>query len=308
MKKRESIEKAIERGIDFIARKQLPSGEIPTVKADNKKMENATHIKTVTITSLVLWALRHFKNFPKVSSIIRKGIDFLISEKENDMEWRFFGKGSDIIPDMDDTVSILTVLKENNIPLNYLKYAMKLIKIRNEKGLFYTWFPEKGEANNIDWVVNAIVLYFFQSLGIKVPEVEEFLVEVVQKGLFKKGSLYYHSPYAFAYYISNLYADCGLNFSREVKESIVSFILENYTQLSCIDLALSAVSLSNFKFREEEYKKMINLLINMQMNDGGWPIGTIFKHRTKEIYYGSRELTTAIALEGLYKFFKANKD
>lgn len=296
--------KQIEMGIDFIVQKQLSSGEIPTSKADNKNMENATYIKTVTITFMVIGALEHLKDFPKVSSIIQKGIGFLLSESENGMIWRFYGKGSEIIPDLDDTASILTVLKKNDIPLDYHKSARRLLNIRNEKGLFYTWFPEKGNSNNVDWVVNANVLYFFQSLGIKIPEVKQFLIEVTQKSLFKKGSLYYHSPYAFCYLISKLYAEGGVNSFEATKEGIVNFILENYTRLNCIDLALSVTALLNYRFDGKEIQTIIENLKSMQMEDGGWPIGTIFKHRTKEIYYGAREATTAVVLEGLDKFLK----
>jgi len=297
-----NIESQIRRGIKFLKQGQLPSGEIPTLRADNKNMDNAVYVKTVAITFLVLWALNHLKEFPKVLSITHKGINFLLSERENEIIWRFFGKDSDIIPDLDDTASILAVLKENNLDLDYEKYARELIKIRNEKGLFYTWFPEKGSSNNVDWVVNANILYFFHILKIRVPEVEKYLIKVAEKGLFKKGSLYYHSPYAFAYFLSKLVVKSELGFIKNKESNIIDFILENFMDLNCIDLALSAVSLLNFKFRGKELETIIGKIGNMQMADGGWPIGTIFKHRSKKIYYGSRELTSAIVLESLHLY------
>ena len=297
-----TIENVINKGLAFIEKHQLSSGEIPTLRADNINMQNAVYVKTVTITFLVIWALQYLKNFPKAKSIIQRGIDFLLSEKENGMVWKFFGKGSEITPDLDDTASILAVLKENNISIDYEKYAKKLIKIRNENGLFYTWFPEKGKGNNVDWVVNANVLYFFQTMGIRIPEVEGYLVEVAKKGLFKKGSLYYHSPYAFGYFVSKLYYE--FNLLEATRTPLIEFVIDNYKTLNCIDLALGAVTLLNFGFKGKELDLMIKKILNTQMSDGGWGVGTIFKHRTKEIYYGSRELTTGVALESLNLYKK----
>jgi len=312
--KTEVMAESIRKGITFLAKRQLPSGEFAIMRWEKPHMHAASYVKSVFITSFVLHSLRHAVDSETVEEISQRAIRFLLDEMEHKGFWRFFGKNSYVHFDVDDTCCILASLKEWEVQMDYHSLASTLLKYRDKQGLFYTWIldvdpPFKKEDNNIDRVVNANALFLYSLLGQSLPEVEEFLIQVVETGAFQERSPYYDSSVAFVYCLTRAYAD-GRN-SRlsaafaKTKEYLAYLKRRNRTYGDPLENALATVALLSCSNRSREAEQDIEQLISMQQEDGGWPIGIFFTggpYTEYRIAYGSRELTTAIALEGISKY------
>ncbi|MCK4816085.1 hypothetical protein KA005_09955, partial [bacterium] len=307
-----------------LANRQLPSGEFATRRWEKPKVETASYVKSVFITSFVLHSLRYVENLTQVKEISQRAIGFLLNEMERDGLWRFFGRDSFIHFDVDCTCCILASLKEWRIEIDYHALASLLLKYRDDKGLFYTWILdicppfEKGD-NNIDWVVNANVLFFYSLLDQPLPEVEQYLIRIVETGAFQQrspyyGSLYYDSPFAFIYCLTRAYADgCNSRLSPVVAKVRGYLLHVNAENISCgdhLENALAAVGLLNCGCGITESTQVVRYLLSIQEEDGGWPMGIFHTggpYTEYRIAYGSRELTTSIALEAIFKYLKEDK-
>lgn len=313
------IAESLRKGICFLSDRQLPSGEFATIRWEKPKVEAASYVKSVFVTSFVLHSLREMENFIQVKEISQQAIKFLLSEMEQNGLWRFFGKNSHIHFDVDDACCILASLKEWGVRMNYYSQASLLLKYRNNQGLFYTWIldvdpPSKKEDNNIDRVVNANALFFYSLLDRPLPEAEHYLIQVVETGEFLQRSPYYDSPFTFIYCLTRAYADgCNSTLGSAVT-GIKGYLLHakgrNKLCGDPLEGALAAVGLLNCGGKTTESTQAVEYLLSMQEEDGGWPIGifhTEGPYTEYRIAYGSRELTTAIALEAVSKYLKANK-
>ena len=313
------IEESLRKGICFLSDRQLPSGEFATMRWEKPKVEAASYVKSVFVTSFVLHSLREMVNFIQVKEISQQAIKFLLSEMEQNGLWRFFGKNSHIHFDVDDTCCILASLKEWGVRMNYYSQASLLLKYRNNQGLFYTWIldvdpPFEKKDNNIDRVVNANALFFYSLLDRPLPEVEHYLIQVVETDAFQQRSPYYDSPFAFIYCLTRAYADgCNSTLGSAVtgiKDYLLHAKERNKLCGDPLEGALAAVGLLNCGGKTTESTQAVEYLLSMQEEDGGWPIGifhTDGPYTEYRIAYGSRELTTAIALEAVSKYLKANK-
>lgn len=309
------IVKSIRRGVGFLANRQLPSGEFATMRWEKPKVEIASYVKSVFITSFVLHSLRYVENLTQVKEISQHAIKFLLDERERDGLWRFFGKDSFIHFDVDCTCCILASLKEWEIEMDSHSIASLLLKYRDGQYLFYTWIldvdpPFKKEDNDIDWVVNANALFFYSLLGQPLPEVEQYLIRIVEIGAFRQRSHYYDSPFAFIYCLTRAYADSSdPRLSRAVAklQDYMHHLNEKNKPLrDSLENALATVGLLNCGSENTELTQLIEHLLSMQEDDGGWPLGIFFTEgpytESHNIAYGSRELTTAIALEAISKW------
>jgi len=302
---------SLRRGFSFLSKTQIKSGEFPIMRWEKKNIKDVSYVKTVFATSFVLHSLKHVRKFLNIDEISRRAIKFLFNEMENG-HWRFYGKNSYIHFDLDTTCCVLASLKEYDIDLNYEIIAKKLLKYRNEQGIFNTWVldidpPFEKADNNIDWVVNATVLFFYSLLGWNLPEVEQYLIRIVENGTFKKRSPYYDSPFCFIYCLTRIYADGkNLRLSPAITK-IRDYLLEvvNKTQGDPLESALASVGLLNCGINSVESVNAIKYLLDMQRTDGGWPKGIFFTegpYTKYRIVYGSEALTTAIAIEALSKY------
>ena len=202
---------SLRRGIFFLSKSQFKSGEFPTMRWKRNSKENVSYVKTVFITSFVLHSLKHIEKFLEIGKVKQKAVNFLLNEMESCL-WRFYGKGSRIHFDLDTTCCALASLKEHSVDLDYEITATKLLNYRNIQSVFNTWIldvdpPFEKMDNNIDWVVNANVLFFYSLLGRNLPEVGQYLVGVVETEMFKQRSPYYDSPFCFIYCLTRAYAD-----------------------------------------------------------------------------------------------------
>lgn len=295
------ITSAVERGLRFLAEVEQGSGEIPLNCSEYADLRVERPVRTIAGS---LMAGHCLMGVPGASSLVERIVSHVLSEREEQMIWRFFGKGSGIVPDLDDTAYALALLYKAGIELPYCDYAEQLLQWRTQDGVFYTWFPEKGEQNNVDWVSNCNILYFFSLLGIRVPEVERFLNSVAAEELFVRGSPYYDTPYQFAYFLGRLHQLMSPSPFTDSAQKVADLVHARWLASEKNEAdgprsVLAEVGMLLCSRSSGHRQECTDSILRTQQEDGGWPSAVVFRHRSKEVYYGSRAVSACLALEGI---------
>jgi len=296
------VDISINKAIDFLYKNQLEYGEFKTYLCLDKNMKDCNFDSSPFTTTFVLYALNDLKN-EKAKHITEKAINFLLEEQEKGGIWRYWSSRNTkkIAPDLDDISTISFILKINNINFdnNY-----KLIRNNiNENGLFFTWISPEHE-NDIDCVVNANILMY---LGENNPFVCSYINEAIK--LNKSCSIYYSSRLSLLYMVSRAFEN-DITCFGENRDIIINYILDCQNQDGSfgneIETALALNALLNFDYFWKEVEQGIVDLLEKQLEDGSWERNPTFCRgmNLSDLgpYFGSEELTTALALEALRKY------
>jgi hypothetical protein len=305
------IEDAITGGISFLRITQLASGEFVTTRAPQIDMTNSSEVSSVFLTSFIVHCLTHLKKYYSVNDLLGQASDFLLSQKEGKGYYRFFGKETHLPLDLDCTCCVLAALIKCNIKLDYDNIADFLLHYRNEAGVFYTWmpdlFPTKNQRdfqNDIDCVVNANALFFYSLIRRHLPVLVDYLNNATKKQ-FRSGSIYYYSPISYTYCLSRTYADGSAEGLSPIIGEITDYLLNIWSYGAqwgnTLENSMAAVSLLNCGYRGNVLTKAIIDLLCRQESTGGWSNSAFFAG-IPDLYYGSSDLTTAIAIEALWKY------
>lgn len=308
------VDTSIEKAIYFLKERQLPSGEFPANHSLSPDMADSAYVSEVFGSTFVLHALSFVEPDTEIDEIRNKTAVFLLANKEEPGVWRYYGKYSNIPPDMDDTSAAFASLKENGIPVEKsgLEYALYY---RTPEGLFYTWMNEEKwmnksdpyywfyKTNDIDAVVNANMLYALSLADEQATAVSDYLNSYIENNSFTEPTIYYHNPYIQLYMFTRAYAD---GHAKDLKPSMP--VIRNYllsTQKpdgswgNELNTSLAAISLLNTGYKGEALDRAITYILSNQRSDGGWPELGI---QSLAFYYGSEEMTTAFSLEALGKY------
>jgi hypothetical protein len=314
---KKNIVETIQKGIDFLYRSQLPWGEFKTLASFDPLFIFSHFDSSPFFTSLILYSIKDIPD-ERVKIITKKGIDFLISEMEDEGVWRFWTKREKnyLPPDLDDIANISLVLKLNGIKVQNREL---IVKNKNEKNLFLTWVEEervkksfwwKKIKGQVDCVVNANVLAY---LGEEIKEVLDFLKDMVRKKEFF--SYYYPSKLSFFYFLSRAFKE-GIESLREVKEEVIretiKFQKKNGSFGNELETALALNTFFNFDYFGEEIESGIRFLLKKQKKEGSFRCCYFFYGAPFYLlaippghsYYGSSEFTTSLCLEAFQKYVK----
>ena len=306
----------IRKGLRYLLHQQLQSGEFPTYTDNDPEFSNVKSNTNVFNTAVILHALLPFKNIPRVQGAVRKSLEWLMSQQDNSGYWNFFGKSvhdltpaEQVPPDVDGTSYILSVLKDWNVTISNSPLE-KLLKNRNDQGLFITWIPNAEvwwdadveafvDREEVDPVVNANALHMCYQYGIEIPEIDRYLEGQIVSKKFHKPSNYYLSDSTFLYAVSRL-IKFNPKFVQEetgriCRERIFS-ILEESSSVTPLELAMTlSAGLNGFMpYSDSRINNAIAHLESIQDKDGGW--GTYPFYKGYLSYYGSRGLTTALVI------------
>lgn len=153
------VSEAFCRGVDFLAEKQLPSGEFTTFLGLDRDLAGRIHDSSPFVTAHVLHAL-HSVNQPEIREIARKALSYLKSEKEMGGVWRYYSrrqwKHCRIPPDLDDTACASHALRlyGETAPRNEWIFR----SCRNEDGLYRTWIEPREKRSPLSrlWWVRSL--------------------------------------------------------------------------------------------------------------------------------------------------------
>ena len=319
---KDRILNSINKGIKFLFEKQLNSGEFSTMRAIQQDMQGSIYIKSSFLTTFILHSLNFLKNKNKVKIMINKGIDYLLAEKEKEGFWRFFGKKTRLPLDLDSTCTALACLYVNNVKLNYQRIAEKILKYRDENSLFFTWILNRdlpknfqGIKNNIDCTVNANALFFYSLMKFSIPEVVNYHSNIIKKNRFHENNVYYLTPMNYYNCLTRAYSEGGNLKLKPILKKIKNILLLEYHKDTnkwngnTLDNAMGIISLLNCGYKGTDVDRAISSLLEDQKINGSWPNSAFFQEvvdKQHKYYYGSEELTTALAMEALYKYARLN--
>lgn len=305
-----NIERVIKKAIDFLYQNQLPWGEFKTLACWNRWMIGSYFDSSPFITSFVLYSLKDLED-EKVKIMIKKAIDFLLSEQEKDGIWRFWTKRNKkrIPPDLDDISTISFVLKLNKISFDD-NYQL-ILNNRNQDNLFLTFIIKEGEKYHfkrlidkfkdyVDAVVNANVLLY---LGQDDPWVCSFINQAIK--LNQVCSIYYPNKLALFYMVSRAFKNnvTSLGENRDlIIKSTLSYQKKDGSFGSDLNTALALNTLFNFDYSGKEIDSAIQHLLKRQLANGSWKKSFLFLGPFPWRYYGSEELTTALVIEAMKNY------
>jgi hypothetical protein len=208
-----------------------------------------------------------------------------------------------------------------------------LLANRNPQGLYYTWLAARpngwaksvskqvraqirqvsnpdvevvlslsGTLDNIDCAVNANVVLF---LG-QIPETQsaiDYLVKTVKEGAAHACSTFYPDPLALYYFLSRAYAN-GVSALEQTRGPIVARLESIQSDTgsfgNALLTALAACTLLNFNVKSTTLDRTVSNLLECQNADGSWARHAMFLGPAP--YYGSEELSTALAVEALSSY------
>lgn len=321
---------AMSNGIDFLCKHQLFYGEFQTLQSASILMSEARAcwVSSPYITTFVLHSLSFVKGYSKVNNMIERSLKFLQEEMEMPGVWRFYTRQNrkivylngafrrvdlGIVPDFDDTACVSHALKSNGI--NFPDNKTLFYDNKTLDGIFLTWFlcdksliREKDYCppyNNTCCGVNANILLYLGNTH-ETNGAVNYINNAVVNNKQADESAYFPNPFVIYYLISRAY-NSGLYSLEPSKKCIVKKItcyLNEQQNLDTMTVILAVASLLNFNQFTDEFSKWADWIIDAQSNDGSWPSASFFIDTSN--HYGSKELTTAFAVETMSKIILCN--
>ncbi|MFL6228125.1 MAG: hypothetical protein ACJ741_05040 [Pyrinomonadaceae bacterium] len=326
---------SIERGVEFLRRSQLPSGEFKVFMSPDLNLERDCFLDSSLFpTALIAYALG-FADPAEVKDILDKALDFLLGEMGGPGLWRYWTKRhqthSISPPDLDDTACVSFVLRRHNLPF---PPNLKLILAnRNREGLFYTWLtarwplpllpaywrvvlsqwlhPRKlsyfwtlePDRHDVDCVVNANVLFYVGETPETQPVIN-YLLDVLRRGEEGWCDRWYLNPFVFYYAVArNFHA--GVAALGGVRDESVARIVaaakpDGSVGDGALNTALAICALLYWRSSPPELERAVRFLLAEQRADGSWQRAAVYYSGTEKHYaFGSEELITGFCLEAL---------
>lgn len=333
------LQGAIARGLGFLSRSQLPSGEFQVLMAtDHSLPEGSAVDSSVFPTALIAYSLG-FASADEACAMIEKSLRFFLAQMEGPGLWRYWTKQhryhSVIPPDLDDIACVSCVLRRHGV--DFPDNLPLVLANRNPRGLFYTWLTPRwpmprlaaywravvpqwlhpfrhyafwklneSKPSDVDCVVNANVLLYVGDRA-ESGAVVEYLIDAFRRGEEGCCDKWHLNPYMFQYCVSrNFHAGLGaLGAIRE--ESVARLVRATRADGACgesvLDTALAACALLNWGESPPELARAMRYLLQAQRADGAWPRAVLYYGGPKKYYgWGSDELSTGFCLEALLRY------
>jgi len=303
---------ALQNGLDFVAASQTATGGFITDCWHDDSPEQKTQVDAVFTASQVLYSLSFRHESASARGTVERAAKYLIAQQEPPGVWRYYGKSSTIVisPDVDDTAVSWAALQRFNIPIPAT--ALDVVRAsRNEKGLFNTWIGNPSgwvgiDSRNIDTVVNLNALFVFGLAHENIDSVCKYIADQVENDGFRRGTVYYRSPLMFAHAFSRAYREgdvkCLQNAVPKMRAAVLSLQNADGSWGNDLETAFGALTLLNLGYRGEALDRAIKVLLARQSADGGWALASAYRGAVAPLNYGSRAVTTAVAVEVLAKY------
>jgi len=298
---------AIDRGVAFLAARQLPSGELPVLASGKPD-------PSVFPTALAAYSLSFAH---EAAAVCARAVDFLVMEMDSRALWRHWPRTHphhhQLPPDLDDTSCASLALARAGRP--FPDNRARLLANRNRQGLFRTWIftaaqwrhplvtwqffrRTSARPSDVDAVVNANAL-FYLGLRDETRAAAAYLLDVVRQNREAACDKWYDNPFAVWYFLARaLGAEAG---------EMIAEKIDNATPATALDAALAACALASCGRVAD-----VAPLLAQQLPSGGWPTAALYhggRLRRRDGSYaephpdaprwGSEELTTTFAIEAL---------
>jgi hypothetical protein len=330
------IDAAVARGIAYLERVQLPSGELPVFATTDPTLQrDAALDPSIFPTALAA----HCLSFCPAAALLReRAHDFLLSEMDRHGLWRHWTREHphyrSLPPDLDDTscASAVLVRAGRAIPGNHAL----LLANRDRRGRFFTWVVPRprwtglrhmklvlaqlrhaptlamffrltsAKPYDVDACVNASTLFY---LG-RFPgseKVVQFLCDCLEAKAERQSDKWYENPFVVRYFLSRALASAGAP-----ARSLVVGRTAAEARTSSLEHALAAAALLDW---HEDAGADIAALLAGQSADGSWRRAAVYHGGRARLRaggfaephpdtprWGSEAITTAFAIEALSRW------
>ncbi|KAI0346711.1 HAD-like protein [Trametopsis cervina] len=216
-------------------------------------------------------------------------------------KWNFF-KGKPALTTTDfpfdfDTTSIaLTLIKHH--PSTVRAVMDEMLRFLDEDGIIQTYFDHKRRRTDPVVCVNVLTLFHSQGRGSELSSTQAWVLDVLKNRAYLDGTRYYTSPDSFLYFLARLLKVTPDVSLREALRPLLEERLRESIGAPGDALALSMriIACSTLAARNEvDLRK----LLPMQLEDGSWGPGNIYKYGSSGIGIGNCGLSTAVALKAI---------
>jgi hypothetical protein len=283
----DAIREAVRRAVEFLAAAQKPDGGFRIGVATARSLESADDVASPFAAAIVLLALDGVRGVP--AQLGSRAVAHLLSKREPSGLVRYFGAPID--PDYDDICLVHSLLQDAGVELDYRGVARRVAGALRADGLFPTWVGA-GRPMDFDPVVNVNIVRFLDRNGIACSRTIARLQEVVARWTGDEGTLYYPQPGALPWIVCTLPSTLRARIIGPSRTALRATIAGTPAQ-SLLDLAMRTRALARLGGSPTPFAAP---LLEAQQSDGAWPAGAIFGAYG---FWGSRELTTAIAASAL---------
>ncbi|MBO9728339.1 MAG: hypothetical protein J7623_06840 [Chitinophaga sp.] len=336
---------SIGKGLTFLYHHQLLHGEFLNYYSDSEDMLAPCSPQSLSFnTPVVCYAMSFLsQDYERADEIIAKAIHFLRAHSQYGV-WSFVSKINKVytcLPfDVDSTSLAAHVFRERGEQYPGDTHTTKIILAnRNRKDLFYTWILPRFSSkyskpflrtalhvlfdpirhivfwnwsdcnySNIDWGVNANVLFF---LGDR-PETQSVIssmIDIIIENRESTCDKWYRNPFVIYYFFSKNYYK-GITKLEPIRQPIINRITarahpDGRIGNSLFDTCLSVCVLLNLNFHSTIVDKAIQYIVSAQHEYGNWERWALFSSgNIKKGYAGAEEVTTAFCLEALARYRK----
>jgi hypothetical protein len=308
---RSSLDAAVRRGVAFILRGQLPSGEFRCDMSGSADMSQAHPAATAYVTTYVAHALRMVGPMAGAADALRKATAFIERERRSTdagSSWNYLETTPSPVPDdVDDTSVAAAALLESGRAVRVVDFERE----RAASGAYATWLS--GARNEVDCGVNANVLFYESLAGERDDRLCAYLAERIARRDWRNCSVYFVAPEFFPYAVARAFADGRASCLSSSMSEVTSFLLSTQhadgswgTDLST---AYASAALLDAGYRGRAIDQAVAWMLGRQSPDGAWASSASYTdsgvHGPGGNFYGSPELTTAMALEALSKYRQA---
>jgi hypothetical protein len=203
------LDRAVGRGLAFLRRSQLPSGEFKVfMSTDHALGRDCVADSSPFPTALVAYSLG-FAGRAGAGDMLDRAVRFLLAEMEGPGLWRYWTKGhryhSAIPPDLDDTACVSYVLRRHGA--RFPDNTRLVLANRDRAGLFYTWVTPRWPMPRVaafwraslrQWL-SPLKLHYFWRLNESEPSDVDCVVNAnvlfyLGDGEWARAVLYYGGP------------------------------------------------------------------------------------------------------------------
>lgn len=316
------ITPALWRGIQFLAERQLPSGEFVVYASSSREMthetsepDSAVFATALIVDCLSTLACDEAEEAPPdmqraLETLDRRACEFLLAEMADPGVWAYWTSANPrvIPPDLDDTCVISSILERRAIGFPDNKDLV--FAHRDAAGRFLTWMLGEelgpyGELlpsrhhDNVDPVVNVNALAYVGTFADQQP-----VIDFVEQAIGSGGQLEYYEDELALYYMIGRAKRLGFDGFDAARPRIFAEIEERRdshgTLGSPLHDALAVTTVSALGAEVRRWTGAVDSILSAQRADGSWPRQPFYLGPAP--FYGSENLTTAFCLEALATF------
>lgn len=300
---RSEIDTALARAVGFLAARQLPTGELPAWRSEDRDLgRDPAFESSPYATTYALYALDLLDD-PRARAVAERARGFLAGEMEPPGLWRYYSShnAKALPPDLDDTACAAFALRHCSEEVQLGLNLRVLLANRDAEGRFRTFLT--AGPNNVDAAVNANVLLYLGERQ-ETRAAVAWLCGLVERGEEAGASLYWVDALPFYYLLARAFHHgvAGLGACRAPAiRRIAARRRDDGSFGDELATALAVAGLLQLAAPHDGLAAAVGALLARQREDGSWPRAAFYIDFAGG-FYGSEELTTAFALEALARW------